>query len=176
MSTLPTNPEATGLKLTEPRKKKFLDLLEKTGNASTAAAQLGVSYSTIKSHASKDLYFKECIEIAQAKFLGALEEEAMNRAVTGEMEDVWYQGEVVGQKKVKSDKILEMLLKANSEKYTTKGQSTTNNTLIIDSGSSTVDALTKFLGVDVNKKDPENASEPSEGDIIDGEYSESDDS
>lgn len=160
---------STGLALTEPRKQKFLELLMQNGNVSRCAAEIGVSYTTVSKHANKDPYFKECIEIAKAKFIGTLEDEAIRRGRDGVEEDVYFQGVVVGTKRVYSDKLLADALKANDpDKYATKTGPQTNNFAIIDGDSSVVSKLFSFVGVDdADKKTPQTDAE---ADIVEGEY------
>lgn len=157
---------ALGLPFTEPRKKKLLQLLAKHGNLNRAAAEVGVSYTTVTNHMSKEPFFKELVEASRMQYMGKIEDAMFQRAVEGEEEDVWYQGEVVGKKLVKSDRLLEVLAKANDAKYQAKG--TTNNTLVVDGSGGIVSALEKFLGVEDKPK--ESAQEDADEDIIDGEY------
>ena len=161
-------PETTSTNVTEPRKRKYLELIKKTGNRKTAAAQLGLSYNTIKNIATKDPYFAEMMEIAEAQHLATLEELAFDRA-KGIEKDVWFQGVVVGKETVHSDKMLELLLKAqDKDKYSPKQET---NTLVIGDDKGVAVALGKFLGVDLDSK--ANEDEPEEV-IIDGEYNEVD--
>ena len=148
------------LPLTESRQKQFLQILERTGNVTRAAGELGVGMKTVYSLAEKDAYFKEALEIAKARYLGKLEDAAYHRAVEGVEEDVWFQGQKVGTQKKYSDKLLETMLKASDpNRYSTKVQNQTNNTLIVDSGESTVAALSKFLGLEDSKGESEKAVE-----------------
>jgi hypothetical protein len=57
--------------------------------------------------------FSEAWDVAERFYITVLEEEAHRRAVEGIDEDVYFKGEVVGQKRVYSDGLLQTLLKAN---------------------------------------------------------------
>jgi len=55
------------------RQRKVLKVIEETGNISTAAAQAGVSRRTIYNHIEKNPVFAERVELAQARYVAALE-------------------------------------------------------------------------------------------------------
>lgn len=153
--------------LTNARKEQFLKLVSETGSPTTAAAQLGMSYTTVRNYISKDPLFKEQFEIARAIYQATLEQAAHERAVKGVKKKIYYQGAEIGEETVYSDRLLETLLKANDPDKYGKGGST-HNTLVIGNEESTLAALGKFLGVDLDKK--EKPVEDVQDDIIDGEY------
>jgi len=66
----------------------------------------------------EDPVFMEYYERAQQAYTEYLELEAQRRAVMGVPEEVYYKGEVVGEKRNYSDSLLKFLLKGNNpEKY-----------------------------------------------------------
>lgn len=163
-------PNACNNNLTAPRKKKFLEIVAKNGNVKTSAALLGLSYNTIKNYASKDPYFAEMIEIAENQFAAGVEKALYERGVQGIEEDIWYQGEKVGTKRVYSDKLLEVLAKAtDKERFSTKPSE--SNTLVVATDQGVAQVLGKFLGVDIDGKAPK---QDSEDDITDVEYNDVD--
>ena len=70
-------------------------------------------------HLKMDEEFSDDFEVAKAIFHQKLEREAYRRAVDGVLENVYNKdGDIVGEKLVYSDRMLEILLKANMpEKY-----------------------------------------------------------
>lgn len=163
---MPEQSTKISVKLTDNRKQQYLEILAKCGNKSAAAAQVGVSVNAIHTAAKNDPKFKEAIEIARGLSIKELEDVARTRAIEGEEEDVWFQGQVVGKKKVKSDKLLMFLLQANDkDRFGSSPSNQTNNTLNIN-GDATLGKLAQFLKVDM--KDIESA----QGDIVEGEYTE----
>lgn len=102
------------LPLTATRKQQYIDALRQHGIERWCAAHIGVSFRTVKAERKADRVFNEYVEDA----LGAWAEEnlikeAFRRGVTGVQEDVYWNGEVVGQKTVFSDRMLLQLLKAH---------------------------------------------------------------
>ncbi len=71
----------------------------------------------------------ERIKEAQKVGYGGLESEAIRRAVRGVEEDVYYKGDVVGQKTVYSDGLLGKVLEARVPEYSKK-ESNNNNTFL----------------------------------------------
>ena len=167
ITTTKSESKALGLEFTEPRKKKLIELVSAHGNKTRACAEIGISTTTLARHMERDPYYREMVEAAHMQFLGRLEDAAFERAVTGTKKDIYFQGQVVGEETVYSDKLLETLLKANSSKYQTKANN--NNTLIVADSGGVVDALGKFLGVDLSKPDSDSQDKPG-GDIVEGEY------
>jgi len=69
--------------------------------------------------------YEEAITLAREMLLGIAEGELFRRAVWGREVDVWYGGEVVGQKREWSDRLLERLLKAlDPDRYSDRKQIT----------------------------------------------------
>lgn len=104
---------------------EFCDLLQATGNISAACAQIRKHYPKLKlSPAAVDDYrilvpaFGEQVDFAIEMFNAKLEEAAVERAVEGVDEPVFYQGMECGSKKKYSDDLLKFLMQANNpQKY-----------------------------------------------------------
>ncbi len=98
--------------------KKFFDELRKHGVIAQAARSAGFNPKWIYTLRQKNAAFMALCEESAAEAGDSLEYEAWRRAVKGEVVDVWWQGEVVGQKLEKSDKMLDKLLTAaKRDKY-----------------------------------------------------------
>ena len=94
-------------KMTVQKKKKILDLVVKNGgNVSAAAAKVGVSAATVHYHQKVDKVFREKLMMAKLEAANQVEESITHRGLEGVDEDIYYQGEVVGSKKVYSDTLL----------------------------------------------------------------------
>lgn len=146
------------------KQKRYLKVLEETGNRMTAAASVGVDHEICMAFASRNPTFHKRARQAENNFLAELEAEAKRRAVTGVEKDVWYQGEVVGKEKVYSDKLLETLMKANDpDKYGNKSRVDTTTTINVND-TTLRSKLASALGVELKK-----APTPIEDDAIDGE-------
>ena len=117
--------EGTTIKFTQAKKVKFLQSLATSGLRVTASIYSGVTLATVDKHIESDHIFKEQYGEAMAYFNEqVIEGEIKRRAVDGVVEDIYSnykgQGNVVGKKRVFSDKLLEMLAKANIAKFAEK--------------------------------------------------------
>lgn len=104
---------------------EFCEILQQTGNITTACAQIrkhypkmGLSSRIIEDYRVLIPTFSDQIDFALEMFNAKLEEAAVERAVEGVDEPIYYQGEHVGDKKKYSDDLLKFLMQANNpEKY-----------------------------------------------------------
>lgn len=95
------------------------------GNLAEACRVAGVSYSQVKSYIAKDDDFSAKYELAKEIAADALELEARRRAVDGWEETVYYKGVEVGSQRKYSDRLTELLLKADKpEKFKTRSELT----------------------------------------------------
>jgi hypothetical protein len=105
---------------TRPRswQPQFLTSLAEGHTVSKACEDAGITTSTAYQARGRDPeFFKEWDE-AYESGSDLLEEEAWRRAKEGTVEDVYFQGQVVGQKRTFSDMLLVKLLEARRpEKY-----------------------------------------------------------
>ena len=97
-------------KIDNPEKIAYLAAYSILGNVTYSAKCAGISTSTVYQWQKKDEDFMEQYAIADQAHLDYMEFEAQRRAVEGTTEDVYYQGEVVGQKTNYSDTLLRFLL------------------------------------------------------------------
>lgn len=102
----------TPTKRAAPRwQRAFLSSLAITANVSKAAKDCEVARQTVYDHRDADEDFRAAWDDAIEIACDALELEARRRAEEGTIEDVYYQGEVVGKKRVYSDTLLIFTLK-----------------------------------------------------------------
>lgn len=102
------------------KKQKFLQHLQETFNLSAAAKAVGVHPQTVYQAMAADPEFKELVEEARMIACAEAEGEAYRRAVKGYEKDVYHQGNVVGKETIYSDRLLELVLKANVDRYANK--------------------------------------------------------
>lgn len=105
-----------------PRTPESLELIEDAiaaahGSISRAAHQLGFRPHHLHLWMKSDPTVYERIRAAQLIGHASLEDVAIERATEGVTEDVYFQGNVVGQKQVYSDGLLTTLLKARVEGF-----------------------------------------------------------
>lgn len=105
---------------TDRHKEIFLKIFEETNSVKRAAEEIGFSRQCIYQHLKKDPDFYEAFEKVNDVILDNLEAEAYRRAVKGVKTPEYYQGRLVGYKLTYSDKLLEMLLRGRSDKYSNK--------------------------------------------------------
>lgn len=154
------------VKLDSMKKANFIKKLSELGSIKAAAAVVGVTVGTISNHVSKDPIFADAVEIAKNQYLALLEEELHQRAVTGKKKQIWFQGRVVGEETVVSDKLLELLITSKDDSYKKGSANVLDvNIQVTDAGSSAISKLASFLKLD--KQQPI--------DIEDAEYTSSDD-
>lgn len=108
-------PEARVIKM-----NLFLEEFAKRGIIADALQAAGMSSTGLKRWKEQYPKFMEAYEEAHIAAQSVLENEAFNRAVVGWEEPVYQGGELVGTIKRKSDRILEVMLKAKVEGYNPK--------------------------------------------------------
>lgn len=101
-------------------KNTFLTEVKRTGLVATAARNAGTNSRRIKTECEQDKEFeadlKECLMI----YAETIQAELHKRAVEGVEEDVYFQGQVCGQKINYSDALLTTLVKAKSPEFREK--------------------------------------------------------
>lgn len=111
-----------------PKKIAYLAAYSILGNVTYSAKCAGISTTTVYNWSKNDPDFKTQYEIADQAHLDYMEMEAQRRAVEGTSEDVYYQGEVVGQKRNYSDSLLKFILEGkNPGKYRTTNKIEVNS-------------------------------------------------
>lgn len=98
-------------KLTESRKRKFLEALAKTGNVTKSARSVGVSREVLYLHRRNDASFDAAWAEAHTLGIDALEDEGFRRAMNG------------------SDALLIRMLAANKPKYRDRAASSEGGSL-----------------------------------------------
>ena len=109
--------EERGEVMPNPRMVAYLAAYSIIGSVTYAAKCAGVTAGAVQGW-KKNPVFMEYYQNAERAHTEYLEMEAQRRAVMGVTEDVYYQGEVVGQKTNYSDSLLKFLLKGKRpDKY-----------------------------------------------------------
>ena len=111
---------ANRTKFTDQAREKFLEALSITANVREAAEAAGISRRTAYDHRDADEEFRKEWDEVINDAVDRLEREAWRRAAEGWEEPVYYQGQPVGTVTKYSDRMLELLLKANRDKYSDK--------------------------------------------------------
>jgi DNA-binding transcriptional regulator YdaS (Cro superfamily) len=107
------------------------ELQRNCGDALAAAQACGVSLVFVNQWAKDDPKVAERLKEAANVGTQGLVSAAIKRAVHGVNEDIYYKGEVVGEKKVYSDGLLQTLLKAKVPEFAKDGESTGSVTVNI---------------------------------------------
>lgn len=114
--------------------REFLQAFEQTGNISHAARITGVHRWDVHRRVKRSARFAEAFAEAREIATENLEMGAWRRAVTGVSKPIYHGGEIVGAVNDYSDRLMEVLLKANApDKYKERSESvqTTHKTVRI---------------------------------------------
>jgi DNA-binding transcriptional regulator YdaS (Cro superfamily) len=98
------------------------ELQRNCGDTLAAAKAVGVSLVFVNQWAKDDPKVKEQLVEAAAVGTQGLVSAAIQRAVHGVQEDIYYKGEVCGEKTVYSDGLLQTLLKAKVQEFANPGE------------------------------------------------------
>ncbi len=113
-SKLGTDPPRCGRHLATPsltgKKAKALEAYSLSGNVRMATMIAGVNRRTWYRWTEEE-EFADLAGAAKITARDVLHQEAIRRAVEGVSEDVWYHGEIVGQVRRYSDRLLEFLMR-----------------------------------------------------------------
>ena len=100
--------------VTPERIETFLTCLAETGNITVACKEANLSQSTIYRKRTKEVEFAKLMEEARMSASDLLEQEAHRRGVIGVERPSMHGGRQVGMVREYSDRMLELLLKANN--------------------------------------------------------------
>lgn len=118
------------MKFGQKRRERFLAILRETANVSFSARQVGISRTVAYEHREADEAFAKEWDEAIEEAVDKLEKEARRRALHGVCEPIYYKGMRVGYKRVYSDTMMALLLKAHRpEKFKDRQEVTGNVTL-----------------------------------------------
>ncbi len=110
-------------KLSEKKKQVFLTHLAETGRVLASAQRAGYADTSFLNRQRRDNEeFDKAWTAAEDAGSEALLAEATRRAVDGVQEDVYYKGEVVGQKTNYSDSMLMFLIKGKRPEFRDRAQ------------------------------------------------------
>jgi len=105
-------------RLTLGRRDAFLAHLAACGNVTAAADAIGVTRVAVYKLKDRNADFDEAWSLALDRYAAALEAELHMRVFDGLQRPVFQRGELVGHETVKSDRLLEIALRARlPEKY-----------------------------------------------------------
>ena len=133
------------MKFTQVRKIKFLQSIAESGDFVRASIYSGVTKNCVESHFEMDAIFKDQFQEALAYFNETvIEGEMKRRGVEGVKEAVWSNykgtGNIVGYRRNYSDKMLELVARANIPKFADKAAPTlglsTTGVLVVNTPSS----------------------------------------
>lgn len=130
---------------TPERKDIFLDWFRKTGLIALSAQAAGVSTAAIADHRKKDPLFDELCQEAKEQHTDTLVQEAQRRAYAGVTKPIIggkFKDEVITTVQEYSDRLMELLLKANREEFRGKDAATgagSGGVLIIPGGPESID-------------------------------------
>jgi hypothetical protein len=108
-------------RLTQELIGKFLEILANNGGiVCDAAEDLNISRTALYKRRNSDAKFRKLWDKAVDLGVDVIEDEAKRRALDGTEEPVYYQGEIVGYIKKKSDYCIGIVLKAHRDRYREK--------------------------------------------------------
>ena len=112
------SPRDTPTRATEPEAAAFLTAVAAGSTPTGAARKAGIHRATVYRWRDSDPAFRDAWDAAHSAKVDRLEDSVLERAMLGVLEDVYYQGQVVGQRRVFSDRLAELVLKAERpDKY-----------------------------------------------------------
>ena len=92
------------------RQRLFIEALAETGSVHAAARSAGLSARSAYSLRVRSPAFASAWNTAQQLAVGRLSALAFDRAINGRIEQVYHQGELVGERQIPSEKLLMWLL------------------------------------------------------------------
>ena len=110
------------------RRDQFLELFKCHGKISIVVRMMGISRNCVDKWCTRVKGFREELEAASDEYCDRLEEEARRRGVDGVLKDVYHWGEVVGQERHYSDRLLIKLLEGNLPGKYRRSEKTVNHT------------------------------------------------
>lgn len=125
--------------------EKFLTLVsENGGNVTHACDDLGISRTAIYVKKRDDPEFAIALGEAQDRGIDVLEDEAKERALNGCIKPIYYQGEIVGSVREKSDTLMKFLLRAHRHKYRNVQELTGPDGKPLNLGGTSVNIVTEL--------------------------------
>lgn len=143
-------PRHSYTRLTAERRDAFLANLAACGNVTAAADAIGVTRVAVYKLKERDADFDEAWSLALDRYAAALEAELHMRVFDGLQRPVFQRGELVGHETVKSDRLLEIALRAHApERYSERvaaklEHSGAAGVLVVPGALSMDEWLTKF--------------------------------
>lgn len=112
-------------KLTLKRKAELLERITLNGgNVSAACRACKITRQVIYQLASDDPEFKAKFTEAIDRGIDTMEDEAKRRAFNGTLEPIFYLGKKIASKRVYSDQLMALMLKAHRKKYVERQEHT----------------------------------------------------
>jgi len=108
--------------IVNPKQYAFLVAIQQTGGNVTRACEAAeIGHRTHYDWLNRDPVYTQVYQKQFERSKDVLEARALERAADGIDDPVFYQGQVVGHRKVYSDNLLMFLLKSRDDKYKDKG-------------------------------------------------------
>ena len=112
-------------------KNAFLNALVEVGTIKDAAAKADISRQTHYRWLKEDQDYADAYAEAYRQAGDILEEEAWRRAVEGDTRVVYYKGEKIDERRVRSDELLALLLKGRKPMYRETQKVEVNNNISV---------------------------------------------
>jgi hypothetical protein len=115
---------------TPERQATFLERLAEGGNVMASAMGVGVTRATVYAARERDDAFAEAWDDALERYAAALEAELHKRVFDGVQRPIFQRGELVGHEALKSDRLLEIALKAHRpDRYSERFQASIDHSV-----------------------------------------------
>ena len=103
-------PSRNALGWSAERQRIFIEALAETGSVHSSARSAGLSARSAYALRVRSRAFAQAWDAAQQLAVGRLSALAFDRAINGRIEQVYHQGELVGERQIPSEKLLMWLL------------------------------------------------------------------
>lgn len=112
------------------RQAAFIERLSEGGNVMASAMSVGVTRATVYAARDRNDAFAEVWDEALERYAAALESELHKRVFEGVQRPIFQRGELVGHEALKSDRLLEIALKAHRpDRYSERFQASIDHTV-----------------------------------------------
>jgi hypothetical protein len=125
-----TYPARPYVHFTADRQTAFLERLAEGGNVMSAASAVGITRATAYAARERDEAFADSWDEALERYGASLEQELHKRIFDGVPRPIFQRGELVGHEALKSDRLLEIALKAHRpERYSERLRASIEHTV-----------------------------------------------
>jgi hypothetical protein len=125
-----SSPDRSYVHFTADRQAAFLQRLAEGGNVMAAATAVGITRATAYAARERDEAFADAWDEALERYGASLEQELHKRIFDGVQRPIFQRGELVGHEALKSDRLLEIALKAHRpERYSERMRASIEHTM-----------------------------------------------